>query len=235
MKSIFNYFRKPNNIISVIGSGGKTTLIYSLAEYYANTFKKRVLITTTAKILYTTKFPVYLENNFKKLAKSNEPIIIAGSKVSSENKILPLQIENIKKLSEIFSLILIEADGSKGKSLKAYEYYEPMIPEFTDIVITVVGMDIIGKNFSHKNVHRFEILKKILDKSENSLITPDDVKKTILKCYVPNLTENYLNFLILNKTYRIIKEEVLKIKIEIQQKTEIFENIFIKENLSKNL
>jgi probable selenium-dependent hydroxylase accessory protein YqeC len=152
---------------------------------------------------------------------------MSGSSVTPENKILPLTDETLNRFRKIFPLILIEGDGSKGKSIKGYADYEPVIPEWTDFIVTVVGMDIIGKKFSPDNVHRFEILKKILKKEEHSVITSDDVTNAIKKCYMAKLPPNKSNFLVLNKVSKKNYGEVEKIKERLKKESALFNRIFI--------
>ena len=57
--------------------------------------------------------------------------------------------------------LLIEADGSHQKSLKAPAAYEPPIPEFTDAVVVVAGLSALGKPLTDEHVHRAEIFSQL--------------------------------------------------------------------------
>ena len=219
---------KPN-VVTVVGSGGKTSIIRFLADYFHKKFQKKVLITTTTKILFTDKFPFYYESALSEssiVEEITEPVIIAGSSVSKENKILPLSNGIIKNLRDYFPLVLIEGDGSKGKSLKGYNNYEPVIPDFTDIVITVLGADIIGKKFSPENVHRFEVLEKKLNKEQNSYINLSDIENALKSCYIPNLPENKPNFLVFNKVKKNLEKEMEEFIKKFKKECDFFKDIY---------
>ena len=40
---------------------------------------------------------------------------------------------------------MIEADGAKRLPLKVPGEWEPVIPDFTDLVVGVIGMDAVGR------------------------------------------------------------------------------------------
>ena len=213
---------RKNSVITIIGSGGKTTTMYYLAEK----FNGNVLITTTTKIFYTDRYPVVISDKIKDFLLNNKKIIVAGGEITEENKITPLNTELLKELKKHFQLIIIEGDGSKGKSLKAYREYEPVIPEFTDILITVIGFDVFNEHFSEKIVHRFELMKKIVNFPENTKITVPELLQIIEKCYfkvIPNWTEN---FLLINKVKKQYLSDAKKLK-ELLLKKGKFKEIFI--------
>ena len=68
---------------------------------------------------------------------------------------------------------LVEADGAKGRLLKAPAEYEPVIPDGADRVIIVAGLDAIGKPLDERAVHRPEIAVRLLGIPLGTTITPD--------------------------------------------------------------
>ncbi|MGI6485596.1 MAG: selenium cofactor biosynthesis protein YqeC [Tepidanaerobacteraceae bacterium] len=69
-----------------------------------------------------------------------------------------------------FDFILVEADGSKQKPLKAPAVYEPVIPKRTSIVLGLMGIDAMGKPLDGKNVHRPENIEDITGRPIGSVI-----------------------------------------------------------------
>jgi hypothetical protein len=65
--------------------------------------------------------------------------------------LLPGDIKSIKR-----DVILVEADGSKGRSLKAPAEWEPVVPDCTTITYIVIGLDVIGKPLDGEYVYRAE-------------------------------------------------------------------------------
>ena len=67
----------------------------------------------------------------------------------------------INKLSDHVDYILVEADGARKKPFKAPAEHEPVIPAETTTVVSVVGMDVLGKELTEDNVFRSELISQI--------------------------------------------------------------------------
>ena len=72
--------------------------------------------------------------------------------------------------------MLIEADGAKHKPLKVPEEWEPVIPRFADIVISVIGLDCLGHPI-REVTHRAEKTSGFLQKNMDAPVTGEDVVK----------------------------------------------------------
>lgn len=72
--------------------------------------------------------------------------------------------------------MLIEADGSRQKSLKVPEEWEPAIPSFANVVISVVGLDCLGKPIC-ETTHRMERTSEFLKKRMDAPVTEEDIVK----------------------------------------------------------
>ena len=57
--------------------------------------------------------------------------------------------------------LLIEANGSRGKPLKAWAEHEPPVPAFVEFVVQVVGRQVSASLLSDEKVHRAEIFSKL--------------------------------------------------------------------------
>jgi probable selenium-dependent hydroxylase accessory protein YqeC len=53
-------------------------------------------------------------------------------------------------------LVLVEADGARGRSLKAPAAHEPVVPPASDVVVVVAGLDALGAALDAGLVHRLE-------------------------------------------------------------------------------
>lgn len=69
--------------------------------------------------------------------------------------------------------LLIEADGSRQKPLKAPGPSEPCIPEFVGLVILVVGMQGLGKAVNEENVHRPEFFARVSGLAMGAAVTKE--------------------------------------------------------------
>lgn len=148
------------------------------------------MLTTTTAIYYPN------ENDYDKLILYNQSeilkdlkdikkgtVTIIGREVSKEKKLLGLNKEIVEEIHNrnLFDYILVEADGSKRKSIKAPADHEPAIPNRTDRVIGLIGLDSIGKKINEENVHRPEIFCNITNSKKEDRITEDKILNLLTK------------------------------------------------------
>lgn len=151
-------------LLSFVGGGGKTTTIFELAKELIKENKK-VLISTTTKIFEPTEkeydycFLGEIDAEFVPLSGT---ITVVGEDIK-DGKLIGITSEKIDKMinRNIFDIILIEADGSKRKAIKAPADHEPIIPESTTKTIGVIGLDCLNKSIDEDTVHRVELFKNI--------------------------------------------------------------------------
>ncbi|MDI6600691.1 MAG: selenium cofactor biosynthesis protein YqeC [Thermoanaerobacteraceae bacterium] len=141
------------DIVSFIGGGGKTTIIgdlaYEMIPFYT------VAITTTTHI-----YPYHgIKTVFWGEDVSDENPLVFARDMDSNGKLVGIPPEDIKKIKR--DVILVEADGSKGRSLKVPAEWEPVVSDCTTITCIVIGLDIIGKPLDGEYVHRAERVCKL--------------------------------------------------------------------------
>jgi len=163
---------KPGEVISLVGGGGKTTLMFALARELASPGKS-LITTTTTKILEpsSTETPLLLveadEEQMVKASLQNADkyrhITLASERLSS-GKLNGVSPELVAKLAELnqVSYIIVEADGAARRSLKAPNPTEPVIPYHTSLVIPMVGIDAVGCRLTEEDVFRPEIVSRLL-------------------------------------------------------------------------
>lgn len=152
-------------VISLVGAGGKTSLMFQLARQFAAA-GETVLTTTTTKIFVpdakTSPFVVVAPRPGDLLAQaarrpSGVRHMTAGSAVlSSLKKLVGYHPQDIDALyaSRYFKWMIVEADGAARKPLKVPAAHEPVIPASTDVLIAVVGLDAVGTSLTEKSVFR---------------------------------------------------------------------------------
>jgi probable selenium-dependent hydroxylase accessory protein YqeC len=139
---------RTDSIVAVIGAGGKTTTVLTLAEQAARR-GLATLVTTTTK-MWPPEFPLYLTSDEIDLDSAlwagfeKHRLLAAGSTVSDEGKLLSLEPELLCSLRSP-DIILCEADGAAGRSLKIHRPGEPAVPECTTHLFVVAGLDAAGR------------------------------------------------------------------------------------------
>lgn len=176
-------------IISVVGSGGKTTLIKKLAARYRSE-GKTVLVTTTTHMFMEED--ALLTDEADTIIDLLRETGYAMAGIPEGQKIKALSKETFEKICAFADVILVEADGSKRLPLKYPNATEPVIPENTDEIIVVCGLNAIGQKA--KDVcHRLELVEKCLGIDADTLITPVHVQKLVTDGYLNPLRKAYPN------------------------------------------
>lgn len=174
-------------ILAVIGSGGKTTLIKELADRYRSE-GKTVLITTTTHMLIEENTLLTDDANRIKLALEETGCVMAGNPDGIKFK--PLSKETFDTVSACADVVLVEADGSKSLPLKFPNTAEPVIPDNTDEIIVVCGLQGLGRA-AKDACHRLELVKQHLDITDNTLVTPYHIYRLVMEGYVKPLRKKY--------------------------------------------
>ncbi|NLX62497.1 MAG: putative selenium-dependent hydroxylase accessory protein YqeC [Tissierellia bacterium] len=176
-----NLNTKMGEVISLVGGGGKTTTLYTLANELKEIGHK-VLVTTTTAIYspeggYDYYFLKDLENDYNPIEGS---ITVLGSRIKN-GKLLGLSLDKMADIIDrkLFDFILIEADGAKGKPIKAPASYEPVVPEKTCKTIGIIGLDALDKRIEDI-AHRPEIFIRITDKQLTDRVDEDAIIRCVL-------------------------------------------------------
>lgn len=169
---------KKGDIISVVGSGGKTTFIYNLAN---ELIEEKVLISTTTKMLCPGKKEVEyffcLENDKHIEVKKGRTFI--AEKIIEDNKSYGKNL-HIDNYVNYFDYTLLESDGSKEKPLKGWREDEPVILNKTTKTVGIIPLHIVGEKIIDKNIHRIEKFNHICKTKIGDEITLDVIADIII-------------------------------------------------------
>lgn len=152
--------------IAFIGAGGKTTAMLQLARQ----LPAPVIVTATSHLgtwqtrladhHIITETPAPIEE----LEHGLSGVILITGQIDGD-RTQPIDhglLLWLHQFCDYHSIpLLIEADGSRQKPLKAWAEHEPPIPAFAKAVVQVVGLSAIGKTLEHEFVHRPEVFSKI--------------------------------------------------------------------------
>ncbi|MCJ7512618.1 MAG: selenium cofactor biosynthesis protein YqeC [Anaerolineales bacterium] len=173
----------PRVSCAFVGAGGKSALMGRVAAELAGDMPI-VLSTTTRIALHQRQLAtnhLILQDKLelatlRPFLEGPGTILLTGRVAPGEPKWLgldPAILEGVRKMvSQAGGVLLIEADGAKGRSLKAPADHEPAIPPFTDLVVVVAGMDAVGQPIRSDSVHRPERVAALLGADESEILTP---------------------------------------------------------------
>ncbi|MCJ7667182.1 MAG: selenium cofactor biosynthesis protein YqeC [Anaerolineae bacterium] len=179
------------DIVSFVGAGGKTTAMYRLAHELVS-LGWRVITTTTTMIRPPTPEqsqetilegdPALLLQKVEQALESHQHITVAArQKQDEKGKLVGLQPKLVGKLTALPSIdaLIVEADGSRGRSLKAPAPYEPPVPPATSILVPMMAADALGQPLDEKVAQRPELVARLTGTSLGDLITPEMAAQVI--------------------------------------------------------
>lgn len=173
-----------NDVISIVGAGGKTTMLFKLAKE----LNGKVCITTSTKIFMPDKSQYdYIYNEYPKEVHLGRTLI--AGEINSDNKLTAISEMNLDKCCDDFDYVLIEADGAKCKSLKAWNESEPVVFNNTTKTVCVLDISVVGKEFNSENIFRIDEFRKLI-KSDSDNITTKQLSEMIL--HSDGITKNSL-------------------------------------------
>ncbi len=175
-----------NEVISLTGGGGKTSILFALAEEL-KLQRKKVLVTTTTAIYMPeeSRYDYFFLREDgtaplkEDLRRGKGSVTMAGGRITEEGKLKGVDSEWIDALhkEKVFDIILVEADGAKKKPVKAPDLHEPVVPSCTTILVGVIGIDCYEKKIDAQWVHRPQLLARIAGKSEGEAIDAEVLVK----------------------------------------------------------
>ncbi|MCL5265966.1 MAG: selenium cofactor biosynthesis protein YqeC [Chloroflexi bacterium] len=178
-------------VVAFVGGGGKTTSMYRLASELAGRGERVVVTTTThimvpnereAESLILFEDVAQIVDELKKRFASQHVVAVGTRVVTPQGKIKgipPEWVDEIARLS-IAGHVVVEADGSAGMPFKAPAEHEPVIPASTDLVVPIVGIDVLGAPLSAETVHRPERVIAIARVALGEPVTAEVVASVLL-------------------------------------------------------
>lgn len=216
-------------IVTLVGAGGKTSLMFKLAQEII-ALGQSVLTTTSTKIfkpnleqslsIFCTDQPLQWLDDKKDILNSSKHITLAQREIAN-NKLQGLDPETIDVLWKTgrFDWILVEADGAAGRPIKAPADHEPVIPRLSQSVIAILGLKGFNLPLVEEWIFRPHIFSTLTGRNRGEIILFKDLvkvlthKKGILKG-TPRKSEKsiYLNQADNQKLFSLGKEFVRALK-----------------------
>ena len=190
----FDEFRPDGKLISVIGSGGKTTFLRYLSLRLSGT----VILTTSTHIW---PFPdialvkVSPESPEQALidlrsALSRCRVVCLGKPEPSGKLTDPAPAVSFEALLAEADHIIVEADGAKGFPLKAHRPWEPVIPACSGLTVCLVGASGIGKPVAEA-CHCPALFSSLAGITPDRIADPEHIaavlnRESLADCYLVN-------------------------------------------------
>jgi probable selenium-dependent hydroxylase accessory protein YqeC len=176
--------------IALVGGGGKTTLMFALADELRRN-GKQVITSTTTKVWhreasqYEHVLLVEDEADWKNKTReevSREGIFFVGKSILDSGKVEGI---SASLADEIFhdsnaQYLIVEADGSAGHPLKAPAEHEPVIPSSVTMVVAIMGLEAISARLDEMTAFRVEQVRNVTGLETGGVLTPSALAKVFL-------------------------------------------------------
>lgn len=146
------------DVVALCGAGGKSTLARALCAA-ARRAGWRVALTATTHCGLDPDLPVELEAAGPAAvarALDRAGVVQVVSAVDARGRGQGLAAEAAGALSQVADLVVVEADGARGRILKAPAPHEPALPRPCTCLVAVCAMTALGVALDERHVHRLE-------------------------------------------------------------------------------
>lgn len=165
----------PPAVVSIVGGGGKTTLLYRLGRE-AKRRGVRAVLSGTARFTPAPRdqMPPLVQLDEPRLlaaleaALAIDPVVVASTRREQKGRLGRISVATADACAAIagLGLLALEADGSKMLPFKAPDAHEPAIPSRATHVVAVVGADAIDAPLDAEHVHRPERIRALAGGNE---------------------------------------------------------------------
>ena len=178
-----------HEVISLVGGGGKTTLMFSLAKELRGKGLK-IITTTTTKIFEPaagqTPCLVIEEDQKQAIELVKEGLnchghVTLAAKRFPGGKIGGVNPDLVGRIAQELQVdhLIVEADGAKGLPIKAPGDHEPVVPQTTSTLIPIVGIDALGRPLGEEEAFRPGRIAELTGARMGDPITPPIVATLI--------------------------------------------------------
>ncbi|WP_411962834.1 selenium cofactor biosynthesis protein YqeC [Haloferax sp. YSMS24] len=149
----------PDDLTSVVGAGGKKSLIYRLARALDG------VVTSTVRI------PIF-DDEVEAMAVTDDPETAVAARRTRPLGVVPERdrpdryrgydpttVAAIGRATE--DVVMVKADGARSRWLKAPGDHEPKIPDSSDLVCPVASVRVVGEPLEDEHVHRPHLVSEI--------------------------------------------------------------------------
>lgn len=170
--------------IAFVGAGGKTTAMFQLARQLT----PPVIVTATSHLgiwqLGLADHHIIAETpaSIEDLEHGLSGVILVTGEMDGD-RTKPVNDDLLYWLHQFCNYhsipLLIEADGSRQKPLKAWADHEPPIPSIANQIVHVVGLSGLGKPLTEAYVHRPELFSSITGLEMGDTISADSLLRLL--------------------------------------------------------
>jgi molybdenum cofactor cytidylyltransferase len=177
--------------LALVGAGGKTTALFQLARQLLARPQVRSVLITASTHLSTSQLSLADRHITASTGADLEPLeaslpdgatLVTGPPAEQERTagLQPALLARLLALAQVHDCpLLVEADGSRRRPLKAPAMHEPAIPAWVQHVVVVAGLSAMGAPLNAELVHRPEYFAALSGLSPDEPITTEALARVL--------------------------------------------------------
>ena len=223
----------PRPLITIVGAGGKTTTMYSLADELAGT-GKRVVTTTTTNIYLPKQGEtemLIVSPDLPRLLKSvaaawkqYRRVTVAAAPIAS-GKLAGLQSDQPYELLAKggADAVIVEADGARHMMIKSPAEHEPVIPVHTNLALLLMSAEALNQPLNTAIAHRPEQIARVTGLNLGDMLTPAAVARLVTseQGALKGIAEDVPAYLLLTHASEECREAVQELAAQVQHSQRI--------------
>lgn len=189
--------------IALVGAGGKTAVLFQLGREFLQasptsgkrfdrpekSFAESVVLTTTThvgvdQVSLADQHWIYTEGSLPRafLEDGGRGLTLITAAQTDSERFAGIPSQEVDLLARTIghqTPLIIEADGSRRRPLKAPAPHEPAIPDWVDVVVVVAGLSGLGQLLSDEWVHRPQLFGRLAQIELNCHILPEHLARVL--------------------------------------------------------
>lgn len=161
-------------LVSIVGGGGKSTLLFALGEQLPG----RVVLTTTTRI-FSAQMSVgppacSLDDPDweARIGGADEAVLLVGHVEGERALGIPAELPARILSRPDVDWVVVEADGSRMRPVKAPADHEPVVPRETSLLVVVAGIDALSRPI-REIAHRPERVSELTGIDPEERLSPE--------------------------------------------------------------
>ncbi|MEM7332071.1 MAG: selenium cofactor biosynthesis protein YqeC [Chloroflexota bacterium] len=171
---------RENDLIAIVGGGGKSSLLFALER----SWPQPVVVTTTTRIFAAQIAQARAHLTLDKIDLLDEHLarhgscLVIGETHGDKAHGVPIEWPAQLLTRPSVNLVVVEADGSRMRPVKAPAAHEPVVPPETTLGVIVVGMDALERPIS-ETAHRPELVCQLTGLRPDQTLTPSTLAQLL--------------------------------------------------------
>ena len=165
-----------SGVTALIGGGGKTTAMYTLARELRQ--KGTVICAATTHIAPPDHLPTLYHACEAEVSEALARLGCVCAGAPAEEGKLGAPGLPVAALAALADYVLVEADGSRGLPVKAHLAHEPAVPPEAGLTVVLAGASGFGRPV-REAVHRWERFCQLTGASPEDAVTAENLSASL--------------------------------------------------------